>query len=166
MTSSTSSQSSSMFPCQLQMRQKPIKLHRLLSRKVGWFCSSTVILVVCFGLKSKTCATHVQHLSCGSCLQVCWIRHWSSWRKQSTCMEECVMISSLRPVTATACWPKRPSCKGRQLRYSCNNSQQHEHVSVQFHFGMQITYDLVIYILNIKMGIHDWYIDNTGSIFL
>lgn len=109
---------------------------------------------------------HVQHLSSWSRLQVCWIRHLSSWRKPSTCMEECVMISSLRPVTATACWPKRPSCRGRQLRYSCNNSQQHEHLSVQFHFGMKITYDLVIYILNIKMGIHDWYIKNTGIIFL
>lgn len=61
--------------------------------------------------------THVQHLSSGSRLQVCWIRRWSSWRKQSTCMEECVMIYILRPVTATACWPKWPSCRGRQLRY-------------------------------------------------
>lgn len=53
MTSSTSSQLSSMFACQLQMHQKPFKPRRLLSRKVGQICYRTVNFRVCFGPKSK-----------------------------------------------------------------------------------------------------------------
>lgn len=48
-TSSTSSQLSSTFTCQLQMHQKPSKPRRLLSRKVGQICYRTVNVRVCFG---------------------------------------------------------------------------------------------------------------------
>lgn len=58
MTSSTSSQLSSMFTWQLQMHQKPFKPRRLLSKKVGQICYRTVNFRVCFGPKSKPDTTH------------------------------------------------------------------------------------------------------------
>lgn len=171
MTSSTFCQSSSMFPCQPQMHQKPIKLHRLLSRKVGCFCSRTVILVVCLGLKSKSepmCNTCHLGLACrsveagtraveGSSLPV-WKSVWWSppWG-----------LSLPQPVGQSNLPAGEGSWGTPALIHSSMNTFQYSSSTVPVHYlGMQITYDLVIYILNIKMGIHDWYINNTGSIFL
>lgn len=169
MTSSTSSQLSSMLPCQPQMHQKLIRLHRLRSRKVGQSHPTFPCVLLDRNLNQKP--------RLGVAPQVCWIRRTSSWKKPPTCMEECVTIYSPRPVTATASWPKWPSCRGRQPRY-CNTSQLRDHISVQlqhgcfgFHirqlnhmvlfmcFHMQSAYNLRLCVLNISVGIHSLYID-------
>lgn len=46
-------------------------------------------------------------------LQDCSIRPMNSSKRQHTCLAEFLMICTLSPVTATACWQEWPICRAR-----------------------------------------------------